>query len=603
MINEKLPNEGFGGEGVQSMKKILYTLDAEKILSAFGEDTVLRYDAAKLMVAVQGLRNRDFPEIYWFWQEADHFWLDYMMEEGHFMHGMELCPIESFEDFLSHYAAFIRTSGLVAWDYRVPATMNVATTICGVEDTLPVRYDTSENSIMSRVIRATGADIKINLVDKFTGKGTIPDTNRPSSGSAKCDAYWWALDQYMSRTNPTLLFYTADGGSWSKEKAYYPDLGNAFVFNHDYAISKGAFVFDVTCWDDETPYDDPTQPLGADFAVMKEVFLRQYQKTNGEKMTTVCGFVPWHIKYTSENGRGKHGGVECEWRFTEVLSCYNCVKDADAAGYCGLANASAFTHFPLKEKYHNPRPKTTESFDPNKTYVMFYVGDYDAGAWTARHIPKWYQDEKLGKNPLMWCFNPNLSDRIPMAFDFIYTHFTDNDYFEAGDSGAGYNNPRLLYEPRDFSGLPDGHVANDAHNKAYFDRFDINVIGFIIDGHKPTTRQEMEDFSAYIMGGSMNNGPIETTVVNDAVFMRETCDACAESGKVDKAVETMLHFIDAMPKEKRFHIFRTILVSPSRHDAIMEALKAARPEANFTLVDPYTFFRLAKEAKEKGLTF
>ena len=66
------------------MKKKLYTLDADKILSAFGDDTVLRYDAAKLMVAVQGLRNRDFPEIYWFWQEADHFWLDYMMEEGNF---------------------------------------------------------------------------------------------------------------------------------------------------------------------------------------------------------------------------------------------------------------------------------------------------------------------------------------------------------------------------------------------------------------------------------------------------------------------------------------------------------------------------------------
>jgi hypothetical protein len=35
----------------------------------------------------------------------------------------------------------------------------------------------------------------------------------------------------------------------------------------------------------------------------------------------------------------------------------------------------------------------------------------------------------------------------------------------------------------------------------------------------------------------------------------------------------------------------------------MEGLKAARPEANFTLVDPYTFFRLAKEAKEKGLAW
>jgi hypothetical protein len=407
----------------------------------------------------------------------------------------------------------------------------------------------------------------------------------------------------MDKTNPTLLVYMADGGGYRRGEPYYPDLGNLFVPNHDYAISKAAFVFDVSCWDDEAPWDDPDQPIGADFAIMQEVFMRQYKKTDGQEMTTVGGFIPWHIKYTNAGGKGSHEGVDSEWRFTEVLSCYNCVKDADAAGYCGLANASAFTHFPLDEKYHNPRPETVEEYDPNKTYVLFYVGDYDAGAWTAKHIPRWYKDPMLGKNPLMWCFNPNLSDRIPMAFDFIYKNYTKNDYFEAGDSGAGYNNPRLLYEPRPFSNLPDGHAVNDAHNKKYFDRFDIEIIGFIIDGHKPTTEQEMRDFSEYIIGGSMNNGPIETTIVNGAVYMRETCDAGAEKVDIDKCVNLMLHFVDHMPKEKKFHIFRTILVSPTDHDRLMEGLKAARPEANFTLVDPYNFFRMAKEAKEKGLAW
>ena len=190
-----------------------------------------------------------------------------------------------------------------------------------------------------------------------------------------------------------------------------------------------------------------------------------------------------------------------------------------------------------------------------------------------------------------------------IMFDFISKNYTKNDYFEAGDSGAGYNNPRLLYEPRPFSNLPDGHAVNDAHNKKYFDRFDIEIIGFIIDGHKPTTEQEMRDFSEYIIGGSMNNGPIETTIVNGAVYMRETCDAGVEKVDIDKCVNLMLHFVDHMPKEKKFHIFRTILVSPTDHDRLMEGLKAARPEANFTLVDPYNFFRMAKEAKEKGLAW
>ncbi len=584
-------------------KQTLYTIDTEELLSVCGGNTKLRYDMLKFVVAVQGLRNRDFPEIYLYWQASDNFWLDYMTKEGNFMHGMTLCPIHSFDEFLSLYADFIKGCGLAAWDFAVPATMNVATTACGVEGVLPVRYDTTEDSIMKRVMAATGAQIKLNLVGKFTGKGTVPDTDRASTGSAKCDAYVWAMEKYMDRTNPTLLFYTLDGGSWRAGEEYYPDLGNAFVPNHDYAISKAAFVFDVTCWEDETPCDDPDQPLGTDFAIMNEVFRRHYDMTNGQVMSTVCGFNPWHVKYTTHGGKGKHGGVESEWQFTEILSCYNCVKDADAAGYCGLANASAFTHFPLEKKYHNPRPKVMEEYDLDKTYVLFYVGDYDAGSWTAKHIPIWSRDPMLGKNPLMWCFNPNLSDRIPMAFDFIYKNYTENDYFEAGDSGAGYNNPRLLYEPRIFSGLPDGHAVNDAHNKEYFDRFDIEIIGFIIDGHKPTTEQEMKDFAPYIIGASMNNGPLETTIVDGAVYMRETCDAGVEHCDVEKSVQTMLHFIDHCPKEKKFHIFRTILVSPSRHDAIMEALKAARPEANFTLVDPYNFFRLAKEAKEKGLAW
>ena len=41
-------------------------------------------------------------------------------------------------------------------------------------------------------------------------------------------------------------------------------------------------------------------------------------------------------------------------------------------------------------------------YDPEKTYVLFYVGDYDSAAWTARFIPRWAADPLLGKNPLMW---------------------------------------------------------------------------------------------------------------------------------------------------------------------------------------------------------
>ncbi len=376
------------------------------------------------------------------------------------------------------------------------------------------------------------------------------------------------------------------------------------MYNHDYAIARSAFVFDVSSYDDELPCDDPGQPLGTDFATMKEIFRRQYERTAGREIITVCGFNPWQRKYTDYNGYGKHGGVEAEWRFTEILSAYNCVKDADAYGYCGLANASLCRHYKLKDKYINRPAKKGVEYDPKKTYILFYVGDYDAGAWTYRFVPRWYRDKKLGKNPLMWCFNPNLSDRIPQVFDFIYENYTQNDYFQAGDSGAGYNNPYLLYPPRVHSDLPSGAEAFVSHNKYYFDKFDMHCIGFIINGVYPTDEKQMADLSRFADVGSGYNGyGAPTKIVNGAVFMPHTCDISGEGVDIKRSVAIALDHIDRNNKDKRFHIFRTILTSPSTHDAILDALREERPEANFELVDPYTFFKFAKIAVERGETY
>lgn len=590
--------------------KTLWLVSTKKVLESVGTPemgrarTVLQYDAMKLIVSVQGVLNRKEPTVYLDWEPQDLFWLEYMTRPGKFMNGYETAPIDSFDAFLDVFGKTVKELGIVAWDPAVPATMNAATTVCGVEDLLPVRY--SEDGILPYVLKKTGAEVKLNLVGKFTGNGIIPDTDRPSSGSKKCDAYLWALEKYFDRTNRNILFYTVDGISWSDTEPYYPDLGNAFVYNHDYAIAKRCFVFDVSSYDDETPCDDSDQPLGTDYRTMIEIFRRAYDRVGGREMITVCGFNPWQLKYTTHGGKGKHGGVDAEWRFTEVLSAYNMIKDADAYGYCGIANASVYTKYPLKEKYHNPRPKDKPAFDPDTTYVLFYVGDYDAAAWTNSFIPRWSKDPKLGKNPLMWCFNMNLSDRIPQAFDFIYENFTENDYFEAGDSGAGYNNPRLLYPPRVHSDLPSGVEVWVEHNKKYFEKFDNHCIGFIIDGTSLTTEQEMKDVARFadVGVGYLSLGhKLPTKVVDGTVFIPHTSDIGVEHVDPEKAADTVVSCINHSPENKNFYIFRTILVSPTSHDAIIEKVKEKMPERKFCFADPYTFFRLAKEAKEKDLIF
>ena len=590
----------------------LYLIETKKILDSVGDAsmhkyrTVLQYDAMKTVVAVQGILNREKPQIYLLWEEQDSFWLEYMSRPGKLLAGMERREITSYEEFLSVFAEVIRNCGLVIWDEKVPATMNAATTVCGVEDRIPVRYSLREDSVFRMLTEKTGAAVRVSLVDKFTGTGMIPDTCRPSSGSAKCDVYLWAKETYMDRTNKTLLFYTVDAVSWDDCEPFYPDLGNAFVYNHDYAIAKRAFVFDVSSYDDEAPCDDPNQPLGTDYRTMCEILQHAYDRVDGKEMITVCGFNPWQLKYTDFRGKGKHGGVDAEWRFTEVLSAYNCIKDADAYGYCGMANASVYMWYPLKETYENRQPQKDMVYDPEKTYVLLYVGDYDAASWTYRFIPRWYRDPALGKNPLMWCFNPNLSDRIPQAFDFIYENYSQNDYFAAGDSGAGYNNPRLLYPPRVHSELPSGADVFVQHNQKYFRKFDDHIIGFVIDGDKLTTEEEMQDLSRFadVGVGYLSLGhQIPTKIVNGTVFMPVSSDIAAENADPVRAARTALDAIRHAPKNKRFFMFRTILVSPGTHDEIMRLMKEEGKEYRIEFTDPYTFFRFAKYAKEHGLTF
>ena len=109
----------------------------------------------------------------------------------------------------------------------------------------------------------------MSLVGKFTGSGTIPDTSIESSGSAKCDAYLWALEMYMDKCSTEVMGYVLDGAGCIPGTTTYEgaESTNAFynqIYNHDYFVMKKAFCFDLTSNAKEAPFDDPTQPMGTD---------------------------------------------------------------------------------------------------------------------------------------------------------------------------------------------------------------------------------------------------------------------------------------------------------------------------------------------------
>ena len=52
-------------------------------------------------------------------------------------------------------------------------------------------------------------------------------------------------------------------------------------------------------------------------------------------------------------------------------------------------------------------------------------------------VPMQWTDKNVGKVTVAYNYGINLIERIPMAFDYVYQHQTENDYLTAGE-GMGY---------------------------------------------------------------------------------------------------------------------------------------------------------------------
>ncbi|MDD2361516.1 MAG: GxGYxYP family putative glycoside hydrolase [Oscillospiraceae bacterium] len=569
-----------------------------------------KYDQISLITSLQGYVNRTKPSIFIeFESEIDRFWYNYVTADGKIYDGMTVKKISSFEVFVETFLADIKKMGLVAWDKNVPATSNVAATICGADGYLPVRYETDPKSVYQVLTTKYKVPVKMNLAGKFTGKGTIPDTNIKSSGSTKCDAYLWAAEKYLHKTSVDYMAYFLDAATWGDDpdNPYYGDFLNVYLANRDYAIARKAFFFDLSTWGDEKPCDDPDQPMGTDYNTMKKILQMQYNRHNGKKMTQVTGFTPWHIKYTNWKDKGSHAGYETEWKLVEILSAYNCTLDADSAAISSLANASMYMHYPLKSSYKNSKPLVANpKNDKNKKYIYIYMGDYDSAAWVARFVPKMFNDSRRGSIPLAWAFNPNLSQRVPMAFDYFYSKKTPKDFFVSGDSGAGYVMPSFLLEgKRQHSNNPSGMDTWISWNKYFFNKFDLSITGFIINGFTGIPDEVYDGYKQFSPNGAMTS--ISVNIYEPRVYKGMPLvghiyspakdDICAPNpagtfaGNIENTANTILSRIKS--NTTNTYAFRMVTCTPDFMFELYKKLRSKNPNIEF--VDPYTFFEMVKQ--------
>src|SRR5690606_14439128 len=240
--------------------------------------------------------------------------------EGGWLAGRDTLVYPDIRSLVQAFRASI--NGAVVYDPNVPATSNVASAVAGADGLIAIRFDREAGSLYHQLVE-TGPrlPVKVWLVRKdgrrlFTGSGKIPGTTRPSSGSAKNDAYRWFIEHYLKRGKCNTAF-----GAYYIDQYWMTDpmrinRNHHTLSNHDYFVSKNAFFFDLSPWADEPATDDPHQRPGTDLETLKELLLLAYQQNgNGNTFTHIGGFPPWAFKYTQHAG-GKHDDVPTEWEYS-----------------------------------------------------------------------------------------------------------------------------------------------------------------------------------------------------------------------------------------------------------------------------------------------
>lgn len=573
--------------------------DATPLFSLDLRDEVQRrrfWDESQLLAALEGLVNRSGPRLFVrYLREPDDFWWGEMTRSGGWLSGRPVERVETLGALIERFRGVIR--GAVVWDERVPATSNLASTIAGCDDLLPLRADSNPESLMRRLTESgLRLSVVVRLMDPsggpmFTGKGQVPGTSIPSTGSGKCDAYVWLIEHYVKtgRADPRYLGYYLDAWwlrSWNRSG---PE--NHTLSNHDYVIAHRGVLFDLGVWEDEMPVDDPGQPQGADVATLKRLLRSGWEAMHGDGVIHAAGFVPWAFKYTSfrsaeGSAGGHHAEVPTEWRYAEILSCFNAYMDADALGLGAMANASFYQHYPLAARYPQPwKPDRAALIQrgwldaqgriPRKSFVAHYVGDYDAASWLYRKLPGMWGDPARGRVPLAWAFNPNLAERFPLGMAWARLGATTNDTFVAGDSGAGYLNPGYLTPPRPHSGLASGLEAWERHCRAFYERWDLSVTGFMIDGNaRPLSPEGWVAYARFSPGGIVAQKVPAQGVRSGMPFLRMATDLSPDVGVAVREIVGMCGGV-----RPRFVVCRSILQSPGWYAAVSEQLRMSHGDS------------------------
>jgi hypothetical protein len=592
---------------VYTLKEPLHKLDGNGqpiIVNNYPErelyQSVRAFDEATAVTSLQGVINRTSTKLYILphatndhynhGQNISQYWFNKISANGQWLKGRRVILLSDFTDVI----ALAKENGLqgsVIWDEYVPATYNVALTAAGVEN-LAV-FSPYYLSLYGSALPA-----RRDLRGEFDGTNDVNynGITFATTGSAKNDAYQWAIKMYLDtgKVSSQRAFRSID--PWHSRAGGMTDYANTC----DWAVSEKAFVFDLSLWSNEKPADDPNQTMGLDYATHVSIMQKLMNLANGQHLTEIVGWFDY-VKYTDEYDSTRmpqHDPYLTEQQKNWLVSQYNCYGN-------GIPNGC------LNQSFHRLAPRTqlsqqsaerktaaqSISYSPTKIYVAVLMGDFDSSGWLYTQLPRMWEDTGRGSVPLSWCINPNLVEAYPDLIRHVYATATANDMFVTSANCAGYLSPTKL----PVASIP----LFTEHNIRFFEETDMTIAPMVTDITEPSEALK-DSFAQFATEGYgaliwdpvnyMNgNSVAPTPQVHDGMVIfnvrNETSDPAFAS-----ATEFCSDMANTISGAPGFYCFRTSFLLPSDVATAVTALQTQNPTWDIEVVDMHAFLAAYKKA-------
>lgn len=466
-----------------------YHLDVANIQSLSGDQQVL-------LTTLQGIVNRRSPRLYWLMQGdgTDQTWLDTIKVP----YTVSSSPL----DLIAKYQREIR--GAIVYDPNVPDTINVATSLAGLENAVIATADLAAQYKLP---------ILLDLRGRFTNK---------------LDAYNWVINNYWSSLSHRLLTGISPASpsfistvSWttlfkvsqpvtdsSNKSLYTADLssllgGDAVYIRYQDAypadgwgpsVSQVTVIADGTTiasfqpgTDAEVPFlyeaDSSSLASAWRFADGNSYFIYKFVPPAGTKTLTLqtemwnefnvtaTNQIPiQYIPFSNLRDYIVATNAFVFWLdplvaqeaalFTQILQKVGpdtpylgwfvgghedagvtlCSENGVPVGAADFFNNATVFGGALAPIASFQPPAGTPKLE-NKVYVTLTMSEGDNLQYDQHRMRSIWDDPNRGKVPLNWSISPLLLDAAPAMLHYFQHTQTVNDFFVVGPSGAGYTYP------------------------------------------------------------------------------------------------------------------------------------------------------------------